>query len=71
MDYCTSSPDKIGKYNLSEACKIHDEDYKNQIDRKEADLKFRDNINKNLPNYLHFIGYIYYYAVRIFGRFFY
>lgn len=82
IDYCTLSPDKIFKYDISSACKQHDRDYYNaekfyhrgDIDlsgyhklRKEFDKQFLLRLKKILPKYLHFIAYIYYYAVRMFG----
>jgi hypothetical protein len=43
---------------------------KTSEERKEADIRLRNNINKVLPGYLHVVGWIYYYSVRIFGRFY-
>lgn len=41
MNWCTAVPDKLGKYDMSGCCKIHDEDYVTKIkSRKQADEDF-------------------------------
>jgi len=68
-DYCSSSPDSLFGFDISTACAKHDNYYYNHsITRKEADIQLREDINKVLPKYLHFIGWIYYFSVRIFGK---
>lgn len=68
-NYCTFSPDWIGKYYIGECCKLHDVQYrkaKKSMTRKEADLMFLYFLMRKLPRYLYFIAYLYYFAVRLF-----
>jgi len=72
-DYCTLSPDHFFKWNWKKCCYLHDKQYwnevKNRKTRKEADRDLRDCMLKELPIYLFFIAWIYYFSVRIFvGR---
>ena len=46
-DYCTLFFEKIGDYDISGCCKMHDEDYENQLKpRKEADKDLRLCVNR-------------------------
>jgi hypothetical protein len=41
-DYCSFSPDRPLNYDISFCCKLHDEDYEDQVlSRLECDLKFK------------------------------
>lgn len=41
-DHCTLFFDKIGDYDISGCCLVHDEDYENpDVTRKEADIWLR------------------------------
>jgi len=65
---CSFFPDKIFEYNLKDACDNHDANYWFQkINRKESDKELRKDVNKILPFYLRFIGWIMYFGVRIGG----
>lgn len=66
MDHCTGSPEGLFGYYWGNKCKIHDEDYYHQhITRKEADIKLREGMKEKLPFRLHWIAWIYYFAVRL------
>ena len=67
-DYCTFVFDKIGNYDLSGCCAVHDEDYDNpDVSRKDADVWMKQCIEKqSTPT----IAKIYYAGVRAFGWFF-
>lgn len=63
-DGCTMAPD----FNFVQCCVAHDYNYADQMDRKEADLRFLSCIiSKGHP----VLAYIYYFAVRLFGWYFY
>lgn len=41
MNWCTAVPDKIGRYDMSGCCEIHDHDYEQKVkSRKRADEDF-------------------------------
>lgn len=64
-NYCSGIFDRIGDYDLSGCCKVHDEDYDDpNVTRLEADLWFRSCLEKT-SNKL--IAYIYFIGVRTFG----
>ena len=68
--HCTFSPDKIFGYYIGDCCKWHDQQYRRKrkkFTRKETDEKFRKLLLIRLPTYLHFIAWIYYFAVRLFS----
>ena len=65
---CSYFPDKIFGYNLTPACNNHDANYWYQnLNRKESDRILRENVIEILPSWLKFIGWIMYFAVRLFG----
>lgn len=67
-DHCTNAPDELFGYYLGDACKEHDLDYWLQAEtRKEADIELRENLKSKLPFRLHWIAWIYYSMVRLFG----
>lgn len=69
-NYCTLAPDNILGVYLGNICLQHDIEYINkEISRKEADLMLRESI-RAYGGVFNIIGYIYYFFVRIFGRFY-
>ena len=69
--HCDYSFDGLFGYYWGDKCLIHDKDYwYKKISRKEADIKLREGIKEKLPKYLHWIAWLYYFGVRVGGRFF-
>ena len=69
-DYCSYSPEKILGIYIGDACLLHDIAYYtggNKLNRKEADIQLRENI-KAKGKRLFLIAWMYYFAVRLFGR---
>lgn len=62
-DYCTLSPDGT----WGQACKVHDESYKAvSLSRELADSEFYINLKAtSMPKWM---AWVYFKAVRIFGR---
>ena len=68
VDYCSFVPDKPLGLDVSDVCKLHDEDYYKQTkSRKEADKDFRRGIIKKGGIKAFLIGWVYYLGVRLFG----
>lgn len=72
-NWCSLSPDRIFKYDISTACMHHDEAYEAKepltaYRRYKADYRLLQEIKAKLPIYLRWIAYIYYIAVRIGGQ---
>jgi len=64
-DYCTMAPDKLFGYDLSGCCAQHDKDYAEQTKtRLQADRDLLWCINRVAPA---FVGYVYFWAVRLVG----
>ena len=79
-DYCTHAPEKLFGVYIGYCCKEHDMNYcvadKTPISRREADNLLRDMIQhefeiNNKPILGWFVSHIYFYAVRLFGGFYY
>ena len=70
-DHCSFSPDGMFGYYWGDKCEEHDRDYWYREDsRLEVDMDLREDMKSVLPFYLHWIAWLYYFGVRIFGRFF-
>jgi len=70
QNFCSVSPDKILGYDITDACRFHDEAYAkggSEDKRKIADVLLRLDIAERLPKILKPIAWIYYFAVRTFG----
>ncbi len=64
-DYCTLWFDRLGDYDISGCCLIHDEEYEDpHIPREEADENLRKCVNQVTKSN---IGNIMYVGVRAFG----
>ena len=76
-DYCTFSPDNIFGVNISAACSAHDIDYASNMNRADADAKFKANLYEQLVNggvaplTAIAVSTVYYQAVRAAGSGFY
>lgn len=67
-DYCTLFFDKIGDYDISGCCIMHDEEYEDfDIPREVADENLRLCVNQTTKSK---IGNIMFLGVRVFGWFF-
>jgi hypothetical protein len=78
-DYCTLSPECIGKYYFNYACYLHDRQYRNEVKKREsrfvADMWLGVNIvrilwgrNKATILFSWIIGLLYFLATRLFAR---
>ena len=71
-DYCSFVPDYINGFYVGSACKSHDENYYNQIGRKDADKQFlSDLLRLGSGKLFKAKCYLYYFGVRLFGWLFY
>ena len=75
-DFCTSFPDRILQYDISQCCKAHDDAYSitSTIPRYEADVELMSCVKEAFPTntFLYLtIPLLMYLGVRLGGRFFY
>jgi len=70
-NYCTFSPDRLWKWDWGVHCYIHDSYYKRRdktITRKQADIKLREGMKKELPWFMHWLAWLYYLGVRLLSK---
>jgi len=68
-NYCTFSPDTIGKVYIGDLCSWHDTHYKLDMklyERKRVDQLFRESVKNRLTKGWKWTAYLYYFAVRVF-----